>query len=174
VLAVTGGSQGAAGINAALLSLQNELKGTIVLWSCGEKHHAALKDGVTGGNYRLYPFVERMDLFLAAADLVVSRAGATSLAEIAVAGKPSVLVPFPFATADHQTANAAGFAAAGAAVVVPEGENFRDRLAVAVAGLLADKKRLAAMGKAAAACYRQDTVERIIACVRDAAKKGHR
>lgn len=174
VLAVTGGSQGAAGINQALLSLQKELKGTIVLWSCGEKHFSALKEEVTSGDYRLFPFVERMDLFLAAADLVVSRAGATSLAEIAVSGKPSLLVPYPFATADHQTANAAGFAAAGAAVVVPEGENFRDRLAVELAGLLADKKRLAVMGKAAAACYRQDTVERIIACIREAGSRGRK
>ncbi len=102
------------------------------------------------------PYEERMDLVYAAADLVVCRAGAMTVAELAAAGVPAVLVPLPGAPGDHQTANAGVLERAGAAVLLPDPECTGGRLAEVVDGLLADPVRLAAMGAAAAAEGRPD------------------
>jgi UDP-N-acetylglucosamine--N-acetylmuramyl-(pentapeptide) pyrophosphoryl-undecaprenol N-acetylglucosamine transferase len=94
-------------------------------------------------------YEDRMDLVYAAADLVVCRAGATSIADLAAAGLPAVLVPLPSAAEDHQTANARAVADAGGAVLVPDGELTGERLASEVDALLGDSARLAAMASAA-------------------------
>ena len=85
----------------------------------------------------------------AAADVIVSRAGASSTAEIAVLGKPSILVPYPFATDNHQEHNARAFEEAGAAVLVRDADCTADRLEALLRELLADPDRRAAMGAAA-------------------------
>jgi UDP-N-acetylglucosamine--N-acetylmuramyl-(pentapeptide) pyrophosphoryl-undecaprenol N-acetylglucosamine transferase len=95
-------------------------------------------------DYRLLPFTDDFGAALAAADLVVARAGG-SVWEVAAAGKPALLMPFPQATADHQTKNARYFEAGGGAVVVPQAQLD---LARQVDGLLADTVRLARMGAA--------------------------
>ena len=82
------------------------------------------------------PFLERMELGYASADLVVSRAGATTIAELAVCGLPSVLVPYPYATEDHQAANARELARVGAAVVVADAELTPSTFARSVIELL--------------------------------------
>ncbi len=97
------------------------------------------RDGLPAGSgvdYRAVRYEDRMDLVLAAADLAVCRAGGTTVAELAVIGVPSVLVPLPIATRDHQTANAGPLVRAGAAVLVPDDELDADRLAVEVERLL--------------------------------------
>ena len=99
---------------------------------------------------------------LAAADLVVARAGGSVL-EVAAAGLPSILVPYPHATADHQTANARYMEAAGAAVVVPDAELDGPRLAREVGALLAAPERMARDGEAAASVARPDAAEHIAA-----------
>ena len=176
VLGVMGGSQGAAGINAALAAMQKKLSGVSVVWSCGAKQYPELKKKVHAGNFKLYPFIERMDLFLEAADLAVSRAGATSLCELAASGTPALLVPYPFAAADHQTANAKSFEAAKAAVIVAEGEGFQERFEQVLLSLSGDGKKLKKMGAGARSLYHKDTVKRITAAIRDASvssgKKG--
>jgi UDP-N-acetylglucosamine--N-acetylmuramyl-(pentapeptide) pyrophosphoryl-undecaprenol N-acetylglucosamine transferase len=91
----------------------------------------------------------------------VARAGATTLSELAAAGRPALLVPLATATDDHQRRNAEAFARAGAAVVIDERELDGDRLAAEVLGLLEDRARLAAMGQAAHALARRDAAERI-------------
>jgi undecaprenyldiphospho-muramoylpentapeptide beta-N-acetylglucosaminyltransferase len=106
-------------------------------------------------------FEERMGLALAAADLAVCRAGASTIAELAAAGVPAVLVPFPAAAGDHQTHNARAVAAAGGAVVVPDAECTPERLAHEVDALLADEPRLAAMGEAVRRLDRPDAAERV-------------
>jgi UDP-N-acetylglucosamine--N-acetylmuramyl-(pentapeptide) pyrophosphoryl-undecaprenol N-acetylglucosamine transferase len=144
VLLVFGGSQGAAALNeAALGAFANE--GPAVVHLCGERYYAALRSRVTRADYRLLPWTDDFAGALAAADLVVARAGG-SVWEVAAAGVPAVLVPSPNVTADHQTKNARYFESRGAAVVVPEHELAR--MPAVVRSLLGDRARLDAMQKA--------------------------
>jgi UDP-N-acetylglucosamine--N-acetylmuramyl-(pentapeptide) pyrophosphoryl-undecaprenol N-acetylglucosamine transferase len=96
---------------------------------------------------REYLPLEEFAVALAAADLAVARSGG-SVFELAAHGLPAILVPYPHASADHQTANARWMADAGAAVVISDGELNGERLAREVAALLGDRERLAAMGRA--------------------------
>ena len=100
---------------------------------------------MTRDDYHLLPFTAEFGAALAAADLVVARAGG-SVWEIAVAGKPAILVPYPFATADHQTKNARFFERAGGAITVPETE--LGRVPDLARSLLGDTRRLKEMGDA--------------------------
>jgi len=102
------------------------------------------------------PYEERMPLVYAAADLVVCRAGAMTVAELAVAGVPAVLVPLPGAPGDHQTANARVLERVGAAVLLPDIACTPTGLADVVAALLADPDHLVAMGRAAKGVGRPD------------------
>jgi UDP-N-acetylglucosamine--N-acetylmuramyl-(pentapeptide) pyrophosphoryl-undecaprenol N-acetylglucosamine transferase len=119
--------------------------------------------------WQVVRFEDRMELALAAADLVVCRAGASTVAEVTAVGVPAVFVPYPAAAEDHQTANARAVADAGGAVVLPDAECTPERLAAEVDGLLADADRLAVMGKAAHALARPDAADRVAALVEAAA-----
>ena len=112
--------------------------------------------------YDLREYLEGEDFAdaLAAADLVVARAGG-SVFEIAAHGMPAILVPYPHAAADHQTANARWMADAGAAIVIPDQELNGTRLAREVAALLADRMRLAAMARASKGLARPDAAREI-------------
>ena len=105
------------------------------------------------------PYEERMDLAYAAADVVVCRAGAMTVAELSVAGVPAVLVPLPGAPGDHQTANARVLERAGAAVLLPDAECTGDRLATILDGLFDDPTSLTARGRAARAVGHPDAAE---------------
>jgi UDP-N-acetylglucosamine--N-acetylmuramyl-(pentapeptide) pyrophosphoryl-undecaprenol N-acetylglucosamine transferase len=123
---------------------------------------APAEDGPSGGlHYRRVPFEERMDLLYQAADLVVCRAGAITVAELAVAGVPAVLVPLPGAPGDHQARNAEVLVAAGAAVLVADERCTAEHLAEVLEPLLADPERLEAMGRAARALGRPDAADRV-------------
>ena len=112
-------------------------------------------------HYHLHAYIDPFADALAAADLVVARSGGSVL-EVAAAGLPSVLVPYPHATADHQTLNARHMERAGAAVVVADAELDGPRLAHEVAALLGSPDRMAAMGRAAAEMARPDAA-RVVA-----------
>jgi UDP-N-acetylglucosamine--N-acetylmuramyl-(pentapeptide) pyrophosphoryl-undecaprenol N-acetylglucosamine transferase len=113
------------------------------------------------GVYEVFAFIDDMPARLAAADLVVCRAGATTLAELTVAGRPALLVPFPFAADDHQRHNAEALAGAGAAEVIPDRELDGRDVAARIAALAADRPRLAAMGAAARTQGRPDATTAI-------------
>lgn len=98
---------------------------------------------------RAVPYLDRMDLAYAAADLVVCRAGSATVAELAATGVPAVLVPYPHAPGDHQTHNARVLSDVGAGLLLPDGETTAARLAELLGPLLADPARLAAMSGAA-------------------------
>ncbi|QES53507.1 UDP-N-acetylglucosamine--N-acetylmuramyl-(pentapeptide) pyrophosphoryl-undecaprenol N-acetylglucosamine transferase [Streptomyces venezuelae] len=98
---------------------------------------------------RAVPYLDRMDLVYAAADLVVCRAGSATVAELAATGVPSVLVPYPYAPGDHQTHNARVLSDAGAGLLLPDAETTAERLAGLIGPLLADPARLSAMAGAA-------------------------
>jgi UDP-N-acetylglucosamine--N-acetylmuramyl-(pentapeptide) pyrophosphoryl-undecaprenol N-acetylglucosamine transferase len=97
-----------------------------------------------------------------AADLVVARAGATTLAELAAVGRAAVLVPFGAAADDHQRANARALADRGAAVVLDEAGRLDDSLGSAVRSLFGDRARLERMHRAMAACARPDAAARVV------------
>jgi UDP-N-acetylglucosamine--N-acetylmuramyl-(pentapeptide) pyrophosphoryl-undecaprenol N-acetylglucosamine transferase len=154
VVLVFGGSQGARRLNEAALAAFAE-QGPAVLHLTGERDYDALAARVSRPDYRLLAYTEEFGAALAAADLVVARAGG-SVWEVAAAGKPAVLIPFPHATADHQTKNARFFEQAGGAVVAPEDElDLRRR----VDDLLADAARLERMGAAMRTLARPDAAD---------------
>jgi UDP-N-acetylglucosamine--N-acetylmuramyl-(pentapeptide) pyrophosphoryl-undecaprenol N-acetylglucosamine transferase len=154
-LFVFGGSQGSRRINTAVVAATAhwpDPAAVQVLHACGRRDEAEVRaawaeadpDG-RGLLVKVVPFVDRMDLAYAAADLAVTRAGAITMAELTAAAMPAVMVPLPHATADHQAANARAVAAAGGAVVVDDAALDGPALVAAAAPLLADPDRLAAM-----------------------------
>ena len=157
---VFGGSLGARSINEAAI---DAFSGAAfhVLHACGMRDYASLRDRVPSMNYDLREYITPFGDALAACDLCVARAGG-SIFEIAAHGRAAILVPYPFAAADHQTSNADWMRRAGAAVVVPDAELTAERLAREVGELLGDPGRLRAMGNASAALARPDAA-RVIA-----------
>ena len=130
---VSGGSQGAASLNDLALGLAARWRDredvTIVLKPGGRLHEgveAALADHPGAGRISLTRFIDRMDLAYAAADIAVIRAGAGTVAELAVVGLPALLVPYPHAPSDHQTKNASSLVAAGGALLVADAEATAD------------------------------------------------
>jgi UDP-N-acetylglucosamine--N-acetylmuramyl-(pentapeptide) pyrophosphoryl-undecaprenol N-acetylglucosamine transferase len=156
---VFGGSLGARTINQAAVEAFRAANFR-VLHAAGERDHADLQALVDGPHYDLRPYIDDFGEALAACDLCVARAGG-SIFEIAAAGKPAILVPYPHASADHQTANARWMADAGAAVVVPDRELTAARLGQEVGALLGDPSRLTAMAAASAALARPDAAQAV-------------
>jgi UDP-N-acetylglucosamine--N-acetylmuramyl-(pentapeptide) pyrophosphoryl-undecaprenol N-acetylglucosamine transferase len=154
---VFGGSQGARSINNAALAAFAGARFR-VLHAAGERDLGDLQS--PGSNYDLRGYIPDFGEALIASDLVVARSGG-SIFEIAAAGRPAVLIPYPYATADHQTANARFMEDAGAAIVIPDSELNGPRLAQEVGGLLADRGRLAAMARSSAALARPDAAREI-------------
>ena len=158
MLLVFGGSLGAAHINEGVCRLKGELlarEGLVVVHSTGADGF----DGTVSAlaltpeeqkRWHVLPYISNMGQALAAADLVVSRAGASSIAEIAALGVPSLLVPSPHATADHQTTNARFLVDAGAAALVPDAQIDDGTFARELAALLDDVPRRERMRAAAA------------------------
>jgi UDP-N-acetylglucosamine--N-acetylmuramyl-(pentapeptide) pyrophosphoryl-undecaprenol N-acetylglucosamine transferase len=144
VLLVLGGSQGAQRLNELAVE-QWGAGGPAVLHLSGERDYEDLRDRVSRPDYRLLPFTDEIGAAYGAADLALGRAGG-SVWELAAAGLPAVLVPYPHATADHQTKNARQLEAAGGAVVVPESE--LDRVPALVEELLAEAPRRERMRRA--------------------------
>jgi len=154
VVLVFGGSQGARRLNEAALEAF-AADGPAILHLAGERDYPELAPRVSRPDYRMLPFTDDFGAALAAADLVVSRAGG-SVWEIAAAGRPALLVPYPHATADHQTKNARYFEEGGGAVVVPEEQLDLRRQ---VTELLADPERLEAMGTAMRSLARPEAAD---------------
>jgi UDP-N-acetylglucosamine--N-acetylmuramyl-(pentapeptide) pyrophosphoryl-undecaprenol N-acetylglucosamine transferase len=163
---VFGGSQGARSINRAAVEAFAGAR-FHVLHAAGERDLRDLH--APGPHYDLRGYVSRFGEALLASDLVVARAGG-SIFEIAAHGRPAVLVPYPYATADHQTANARFMERAGAAVVIPDAELTGPRLAHEVGRLLADRGRLTAMARASAALARPNAARDIAHEVLSAAR----
>jgi UDP-N-acetylglucosamine--N-acetylmuramyl-(pentapeptide) pyrophosphoryl-undecaprenol N-acetylglucosamine transferase len=158
VVLVFGGSLGSRTLNETAVEAWGA-GGPAVLHLSGERDYEALRGRVTRPDYRLLPFVDDFGAALAAADLVVARAGG-SVWEVAAAGKPAILVPYPDATADHQRKNAEYFERAGGAEIVADGQAGA-LVPQLVARLLGDPARLAEMGEAMRAAAKPDAAGRI-------------
>ena len=175
-LLVLGGSQGAQQINqampAAAAALAARFPALRIVHQAGARHLEAARAayaaaGVGAPRVEVVPFLDDVAAAMAASHLLVSRAGAITLAEVCAAGRPSLLLPLAIAQG-HQVENARVLADAGAAEMIPSDQVSAERLADLLAGLLADGERLAAMGRAARALARPraaadiaDRVERV-------------
>jgi UDP-N-acetylglucosamine--N-acetylmuramyl-(pentapeptide) pyrophosphoryl-undecaprenol N-acetylglucosamine transferase len=178
VLLVMGGSQGASGVNQIIFKVVPLLPaGTFqMVHLTGERDDRLAvanyqRDGIS---HFVAPFHHRMEELYSAADLVVCRAGAASLSELALFGLPSVLIPYPYAADDHQTANARIFATAGAAELLPEGRISPETFAPLLSNLLADRSRREKMGVAASKLLPADAAGRVADEVMGAAGEGMR
>jgi len=179
LVAVFGGSLGARRLNDAALALADiyRARGELTLYHVSgprnfeqvEAARAQLPVPTEGDPpglcYRLVPFEENMAALYGAADVVVCRAGALTVAELALVGVPAVLVPLPGAPGDHQSANAAALVDAGAAVMLKDEACDGPRLADVLNELLADPARLVAMGRAAKALGRPDAAQAVATLV---------
>jgi UDP-N-acetylglucosamine--N-acetylmuramyl-(pentapeptide) pyrophosphoryl-undecaprenol N-acetylglucosamine transferase len=161
-LLVFGGSLGARRLNDAAIDAFGAAAPCAVLHASGRRDFDVLQARLISlgspSHYRLFPYVEPFADALAAADLAAARAGG-SVFELAAAGLPSILVPYPHATGNHQDANARFMEQAGAAVVIPDAELDGPRLAREVGGLLAAAPRMAAMASAARDVAKPDAAE---------------
>jgi UDP-N-acetylglucosamine--N-acetylmuramyl-(pentapeptide) pyrophosphoryl-undecaprenol N-acetylglucosamine transferase len=170
-LLVFGGSQGARIFNTNLpqiiRALLDAVPGLTVLHQCGARHLETTQAAFAAteadpARWRVEPFLDDMPARFAEAHLVMARSGASSVAELAAAGKPSLLVPFAAAADQHQKRNAEAMVEAGAAVMLEESDlAVRGRLLTALNGLLSDPERLRAMGTAGRTQAHPDAAERI-------------
>jgi UDP-N-acetylglucosamine--N-acetylmuramyl-(pentapeptide) pyrophosphoryl-undecaprenol N-acetylglucosamine transferase len=169
-LLVTGGSQGARRLNQTLSAAQPALSaaGVQVLHVSGPQGEVEVTAQPGGPAYSVVPYVDRMDLAYAAADLVVCRSGANTVTEVAAVGLPAVFVPLPIGNGE-QALNARGVVEAGGGLLVDDAALTPEWVAATVPGLLHDAPRLQEMSRAAAGLIRRDADERLAAMVRGAA-----
>jgi UDP-N-acetylglucosamine--N-acetylmuramyl-(pentapeptide) pyrophosphoryl-undecaprenol N-acetylglucosamine transferase len=170
VVLVLGGSQGASALNRMVFEAGRELANGFgahapqFLWLTGDREHAdwvarAADPAVPAGVFHPLAFIEGIEHAYAVADLVVSRAGAGTIAELLATGQPSILVPYPHAVGDHQSKNALRVSRGGAAIVVPEAELTAASLARMIGELLTSPSRLRRMSAAAVGLSRPDAAD---------------
>jgi UDP-N-acetylglucosamine--N-acetylmuramyl-(pentapeptide) pyrophosphoryl-undecaprenol N-acetylglucosamine transferase len=158
VVLVFGGSQGARTLNELAVDAWGQ-GGPAVLHLSGERDYGELRNRVTRDGYCLLPFIDDFGAALAAADIVVSRAGG-SVWEVAAAGRPAILVPYPHATSNHQLKNAEYFERAGGARIVPD-ERAREQVPALVTELLASPELRERMSDAMLAAAKPDAADQI-------------
>jgi UDP-N-acetylglucosamine--N-acetylmuramyl-(pentapeptide) pyrophosphoryl-undecaprenol N-acetylglucosamine transferase len=165
---VFGGSQGAHAINMAMVEAAPRLAaaapGLAITHQTGERDVEMVRDGYrrAGIEARVEPFLFAIDREMKTAVLVVCRAGATTLAELTAAGRPSILIPLPTATDDHQRRNAEALAAAGAAEVLLQSDATGPALAARIKGLAGDAAKRAHLSAAARLFARPDAARVIV------------
>jgi UDP-N-acetylglucosamine--N-acetylmuramyl-(pentapeptide) pyrophosphoryl-undecaprenol N-acetylglucosamine transferase len=168
-LLIFGGSQGSRVLNDAMtgaLLFLARLKGRLeIVHQTGPKELERVAEAYRASAFadaRVVPYLDPISGEIGAADLVVSRAGAMTIGELAAAGRAAILVPFAAATNNHQELNARVVERAGGAIVVTESELSPERLGLAVAEIINDPERAARMGKAANALAAPDATKKIV------------
>ncbi len=166
-IVVTGGSQGAKRLNELCAQAAASLPAqTQVLHIAGAQDFQRVSEITQGREgYKVLGFCDQMPAAYAVADLIIARSGASSLTEIAIAGHPSILVPYPYAADDHQTRNAEVFATAGAATLVQECDLDAEKLAALAGSILQDLPTYKRMAKAARALAVPDAADRVCAAI---------
>lgn len=167
-LLIFGGSQGAKAINSAVLeglaALRAGLPGLTIMHQTGEADVARVREGYrsAGVQAEVVPFLYDMPKALQAADLVVARAGAMTIAELTACGKPAILIPLPTAIYNHQMKNARAMETAGGAIVLPQAELTGARLSESILTVMQDAGRLARMRERSWGMRRIDAAEVIV------------
>jgi UDP-N-acetylglucosamine--N-acetylmuramyl-(pentapeptide) pyrophosphoryl-undecaprenol N-acetylglucosamine transferase len=180
VILIFGGSLGAWRLNESALGVYDRWRGrddVSIVVVTGRRDHDAVTRGLATLrrpddrlDFTLVEYEEHMEHQYARATVAVTRAGAVTVAELAVVGLPAVLVPLPGAPGDHQTRNAEAVAAAGGAVLTPDADATAERLTTELGRLLADPARLDAMSRGARTLGRPDAAARVAAMVEEAAR----
>jgi UDP-N-acetylglucosamine--N-acetylmuramyl-(pentapeptide) pyrophosphoryl-undecaprenol N-acetylglucosamine transferase len=163
---VLGGSQGAQSLNEAVpRALAQTAANISVVHQCGAAHEADARRLYAGlgleSRAQVVPFIADMPAALAAADLIIARSGASAVSEICAVGRPSLLIPYPFASGDHQRVNAESLVRAGAAVCLPSTEATAERIAAEITALLGDSARLTRMAQRATKLGRPEAAHAI-------------
>jgi UDP-N-acetylglucosamine--N-acetylmuramyl-(pentapeptide) pyrophosphoryl-undecaprenol N-acetylglucosamine transferase len=166
-----GGSQGAKYLNfyfaEALTAIDTALHSPVqILWSAGQQNYDQIKKIVANAQFKnisvhLFPYIERMEYAYAVAKLAIGRAGASTLAEINARGIPAILIPFPYATNNHQLHNALQMEEFGAAEVLEEQRLTKTTFANTILQLLNNPDRIAQMAKQSAALGKPDARKQI-------------
>ncbi len=183
-LLVLGGSQGATALNEvvprAVARCRARGVDVDVVHQTGRDREAAVRalyaelGALADAHARVVPFIDDVAAALAGADVVLARSGASSVAELCAVGRPSILIPYPFAADDHQMKNARSLERAGGAVAIAQAEATEERLASEIAALAADPARRARMAAAAAAEGRPDAARRVAEDLLELARSGSR
>jgi UDP-N-acetylglucosamine--N-acetylmuramyl-(pentapeptide) pyrophosphoryl-undecaprenol N-acetylglucosamine transferase len=176
---VTGGSRGALTINQAMITVLKHLATypeIQVIWATGKQTYEQIikkiRDEIPGwehSQWKITEYLEAVPQALACADLFIGRSGAASLAEIAVAGKAAVLIPYPYAAGNHQEYNARAFVQAGAAKMILDADLGGEKLWQTVKDLLADDARRESMAVAARKLAQPEALQKIVDLCRETA-----
>ncbi|MEZ6853455.1 undecaprenyldiphospho-muramoylpentapeptide beta-N-acetylglucosaminyltransferase [Halodesulfovibrio aestuarii] len=169
---ICGGSLGAKAVNSAVVGMLPTLKklGCIIHHQTGQADLESIRTAYKEAGMEqctVEPFIDDMAAAYAAADLVICRAGATTIAELTVAGKPALFIPFPYATHNHQVHNARYLESKGAAVVVEERELVQKDMNSIVTELLTNDQKLQSMSEAAKKLGRPEAAANVVSCVMD-------
>jgi len=167
---VLGGSQGAHAINQLMTNYVAQLSDqeSCLIWhQTGKNDFEFVKKNYQHAKviHHVAPFIEKMDEAYAWADIVICRAGALTVSELAAAGLPSILIPYPFAADDHQYANARFLEQACAGIVFRESELTVEKLSACLNDLFSSSERLQSMAKQAKLCAQPDAVAKIVAAL---------
>jgi UDP-N-acetylglucosamine--N-acetylmuramyl-(pentapeptide) pyrophosphoryl-undecaprenol N-acetylglucosamine transferase len=176
---VSGGSGGAQTLNRAVVEALPRLEdgcpnnGPLqIVHQTGKKLYDEVVQqvGQTPPFYHPLAYIDHMPALLAASTLIVCRGGSSTLAEVTAMGLPAIVVPYPFAVADHQSHNAAALAETGAAVLINDGDFTGERLVAETCGLLREPERLNAMREASRRLGKPDAAERVAQMLREVAR----
>jgi UDP-N-acetylglucosamine--N-acetylmuramyl-(pentapeptide) pyrophosphoryl-undecaprenol N-acetylglucosamine transferase len=177
-LLVFGGSLGARAINDGLLAALPHLAGLrdhlTIIHQTGAGDVERVRQGYVAAGWPadgVVPFIHDMAAVYGRAHLVVCRAGATTIAELTACGRPAILIPYPHAAGDHQSANARALARKGAVLLLPQGQLSGEHLARLIGDLLQDRRRLLSMAGAAGSLARRGAVDTILEICRDIAAR---
>jgi UDP-N-acetylglucosamine--N-acetylmuramyl-(pentapeptide) pyrophosphoryl-undecaprenol N-acetylglucosamine transferase len=163
---VVGGSQGARTINEAILTHIEDFQKTDcqLIWQTGDLFYNANEtklSALISQNIKIFPFIKQMDLAYSVADYIVSRAGALAIAELAIVGVPTILIPLPTAAEDHQTANAKQLSNAGAAILLPD-KDVKEKLFTTLLALISDTNRANEMSQNIRQFAKPDAILKIV------------
>jgi len=176
---VFGGSQGAAAINRVVLASLSRLakikEDLYIIHQTGHQAEKEIREAYCQEQFdaEVHPFIMDMPRFYKKADLLICRAGATSIAEITASGRASVLIPYPYATDDHQTSNAKVLVRAGASILIPEDQLTEENLTSVILDLYNNREKIRVMEEKSRRLARVDAAARIIDECLALAGKGH-
>lgn len=170
VVLILGGSQGSVAINQAVLDGLSQFKGEDwlqIIWQTGNKDFERVNSFLLGKKFPItaVPFIQEMAAAYAACDLIISRAGALTLSEITLVGKPAILIPYLFAAADHQRRNAEVLVKENAAEMILEKDLSQVNLVQRVLNLVQDELRLKAMSAQSRKLGRPDALDKIVSVI---------
>lgn len=175
VILVIGGSQGAVRLNDLVMGLKKafprEFKNIGIIWSTGDfsfdEYKTKSQTEVEAGSVYISPYIKRVGKAYRACDISISRSGAGVMMELAAAGVPSILIPYPHAAMDHQSKNADSFVSAGAAVKISDGDAAAEKVAPVLFDLLRSPRKLKAMSDCAKKASRIDAADVIVKNIKE-------